>query len=90
MEDACSTYAEHVKVESGASNADDLTARYRRWVNLDPIGKVELAKLTKKNVLDWHHRLVNAPIKRNGANTNRESSKDTVNRDMSALRAALN
>jgi len=87
--DACDAYVEHARQENGDAAAEDLAGRYRRWVEKDPIGEIELAKLDRADVKAYRQRLVRAPKKsRDGAQEAR--SKDTVNRDMAAVRSALN
>ena len=88
--DACDAYVSRIREHKGAKPADDLEARYRRWVRSDPIHKVPLPQLTPKHLDDFRRRLIAAPVRADKAGTLRERSKDSVNRDMAALRAALN
>ena len=92
--DACRGYVEHVRQRRSDKPATDLEARYRRWVNGDPFGKIELAKLTRQRVSDWRSRLRKAPVKVNRDKREkpllRERSASSVNRDVTAVRAALN
>lgn len=88
--DACNNYAALVRERKGDKPADDLVARYRRWVAQDPIHKVELMKLTREHIKGFKRRLTAAPVKINSAGETRERSKDSVNRDMATVRAALN
>lgn len=83
---ACEAYSE--------GNAD-LAARFRRWVYSDPIARVKLVKLTKAHVVAWRKRLEAAPAviavrKVASESHTRPRSPASVNRDMTALRAALN
>lgn len=87
---ACAAYVLHIRHEKNEKAADDLEARYRRWVAPDPIGKIELMKLTRDHVKAYRRRLMAAPVKINKAGDTRERSKDSANRDMAAVRAALN
>jgi integrase len=87
--EACNAYVEHARQENGDAAAADLAGRYRRWVAEDPIGEIEISKLDRMDVKAYRQRLVKAPKKaRDGSQVAR--SKDTVNRDMAAVRAALN
>ncbi|MYN45923.1 tyrosine-type recombinase/integrase [Pseudoduganella sp. FT93W] len=88
--DACIDYASMVREKKGDKPADDLMARYRRWVEKDSIHKVELMKLTREHIKAFKRRLTAAPVKINKAGKMRERSKDSVNRDMATVRAALN
>lgn len=87
---ACSAYVAHIRHEKNDKAADDLEARYRRWVTPDPIAKLELMKLTRDHVKAYRRRIMAAPVKINKAGDTRERSKDSANRDMAAVRAALN
>lgn len=91
---ACETYVKHVRESRGASAADDLKGRFGRWVDGDAIGKVELAKLTRAMVETWRKALAATPaqVSRDDREppATRPRTASSVNRDMSALRAALN
>lgn len=88
--DACDGYVSRIRELKGAKPADDLGARYRRWVRSDPIHTVPLPELTPKHLDDFRRRLIASPVRVGKASNLRERSKDSVNRDMAALRAALN
>jgi integrase len=88
--DACDAYVNRIRELKGAKPADDLEARYRRWVRSDLIHKVPLSQLTPKHLDDFRRRLIGSPVRADKAGNLRERSKDSVNRDMAALRAALN
>ena len=88
--DACRAYGKHIRQEKGANPADDIEARYHRWVETHPIHKVELRKLSKENVRSFRRLLIATPVKINKRGDTRQRAKDSVNRDMTALRAALN
>jgi len=87
--EACNAYVEHVREEKGDTAANDLAGRYRRWVASDPIADSELSKLDRQDVKAYRQRLVKSPKKSRLAEP-AARSKDTVNRDMAAVRAALN
>lgn len=90
VQEACKRYA--------AGNPE-AAARFKRYVDSDPIGKVIVSKLTKEQVRAWRKRLTDTPAlvalnnkrgKSLGKPITRERSPATVNRDMVPLRAALN
>jgi integrase len=87
---ACDAYVKRIQELKGTKPAQDLSARYRRWVNPDPIQNVELMKLTRDHMNDFRRRMVAKPVTINKTGEVRERSKDSVNRDMAAVRAALN
>lgn len=88
--DACDAYVVRVKELKGEHAAQDLADRYRRWVSNDPVNKIELTKLSREQLKAFRARLVSAPVKINKRGDTRIRSKDTVNRDLAVLRAALN
>ena len=88
--DACNAYVKRIQELKGTKPAQDLAARYRRWITQDPIHKIELMKLTRDHMNDFRRRMVAKPVTINKAGDVRERSKDSVNRDLAAVRAALN
>lgn len=87
---ACDRYVEHIRQEKGDKAADDLLGRFRRWVEPDPVARIVLSKLTREHVKTFRRRLIDAPVTVNKGCDTRARAKDSINRDMTALRAALN
>lgn len=85
---ACSDYVDHIRQEKGDTSADDAKARFKRWVDPNPIAKVDLSKLTREHVKAFRAMLIDTPVVAKGVE--RQRAKDSVNRDLTALRAALN
>ena len=90
VRDACNDYIQHVREQKGDGPDRELEARYKRWVWTDPIHDVELSKLTRDHLTAFRRRLLNSPVKVRRSGETRERSRDTVNRDIATLRAALN
>ena len=88
--EACQAYVDKVRVAKGDKPADELALRYSRLVKPDPIHKIELTKLSRDSVQRFRRRMVDAPVILGKSGKTRTRSKDTVNRDMAAVRAALN
>lgn len=85
VQEACERY----------SKADaDAQGRFRRLVYDDPIAKVPVLKLAKEQVRAWRERLEATPAQitrtKSGEPKHRPRAPGTINRDMTALRAALN
>jgi len=84
VEQACRAY--------GATRPD-AEARFRRYVYSDPVAKLKLAKVRRRNLADWRERLAQTPAlvsrAKVGERVTRERALATINRDMTALRAAL-
>lgn len=92
---ACESYVKHVRTTKGDTPADDLKARYARWVDDAKIGAIELPKLTRKHVDAWRRTLSAAAVVINphaeeGDRKTKTRAPSSINRDMTALRAALN
>lgn len=90
---ACERYVTHVRADKGDKAADDIEARFRRHVYAEPISALDLPKLNRKHVDAWRRSLVKRPVVINPhakKKVTRTRAPSTINRDMSALRAALN
>lgn len=94
VEQACNAYVEHIRATKGTTQAGDLDRRYKKWVHSDKkLALTALAALARGNLDQWRQRVLATPVRVN-YNTDkpitRPRSAGTVNRDMTALRAALN
>lgn len=92
VKEVCAAYVRHLISQGRARTGEDAKGRYRRWVDADKLGKVEIQKLGKAAVTDWRTRLVGTKAKPQDRRkeATRARSAASVNRDMTALRAALN
>jgi len=93
VKDACSKYVTQLLDSGSTKNAADLRARFDRWVNGHKIAAISLQKLTRKIVDEWRNELAKTPVLTNphsDKTKTRMRSSSTLNRDMAALRAALN
>nr|WP_186329601.1 tyrosine-type recombinase/integrase [Variovorax boronicumulans] len=94
VKEACAAYAKHKREADGHDAAVDVEGRFERWVNNAPVGKIALAKLTSSHLDAWRKFMEQQPAKinRDARETplTRPRSMHTANRDMTALRAALN
>lgn len=89
---ACNDYVNFVRVTRN-STADDLESRFKRWVYDDKIATIELPKLTERHVRAWRASLAATPVTIDPYSDKprtRGRSPASINRDMTALRAALN
>lgn len=92
---ACERYVKHVRATRGDTPAGDLDMRFKRWVFCDRgLADLDLAKLAKTRVESWRNAMTQTPVKVNRDNREvpitRIRAASSVNRDMAALRAALN
>jgi site-specific recombinase XerD len=104
VSEACRTYVEHLTESERSKTAVDADGRFKRWVYPDPIGKLELQELTHPKVADWRKRLSKVNGLLQGRKGKEEAAKAagepvpeggkrslaSLNRDMAALKAALN
>ncbi|MCF8207848.1 MAG: tyrosine-type recombinase/integrase [Rhodoferax sp.] len=90
VKDACTRYAEHLKGRGKPGAAKDAMRRFNAYVLDDKrLSETELQKLTAARVTDWRKALSKRPTVA-GSNRGALRTDSTMNRDMSALRAALN
>jgi len=86
---ACAAYVTHQRDRKGAAAATDVEQRFKRWVATNhKLSTTELKKLTAGQLEGWRLALRKAPVGK--ATAGRLRSASSVNRDMTALRAALN
>ncbi len=76
---ACATYVEKLRLEKSEAAADDPRGRFARLVDNDPLGRVKVNKLAPRHLAEWKKRVLE-----------RGGSRATFNRNVTALRAALN
>ena len=91
--EACTAYGQHLTDRGRDATARDSAGRYKRWVYSHPIGSVALTKLTRRSVERWRTDLAQAEVVINPyaeKPSTRERSPASINRDMTALKAALN
>jgi integrase len=87
--DACDAYVTHLRESKGKIAAKDADKRFDRWVKSEPkLGATPLTKLTAAQIEAWRLSVRKAPLLRKEPGQARADA--TVNRDMTAFRAALN
>ena len=90
---ACAAYVRHLREERREDAASDAEARFRRWIENDPLGPIELQRLGISHVRAWRKRLAATeaiPQDKKSRLPRRPRADATINRDMASLRAALN
>ena len=94
---ACEVYVERLREGGRPDAADDAEARFRRHVySKDVFADRDLAKLKRSAVEDWRRALKKTPVTVGRSKDatkkpeTRARSDSALNRDMAALRAALN
>lgn len=76
---ACTAYVKHLEIEKSAKAASDAKGRFKRLVDTDSLGAIELQKLAPRHLAEWKARVLD-----NGG------TRGSYNRNATALRAALN
>lgn len=93
VREACEEYVASVRTKGREATAVDIAARFKRRVYTEKIAGIDLPKLTRKHVEAWRSKLTAMPVVVNPhakKPKTRVRASSTVNRDMAALRAALN
>lgn len=100
VRDACDRYVKHLRNEKTDDAANDAEKRIARYVYSQPIAAVALDKLRPAHLEVWRKKLQDAPKLAAGKRPADQSkapkdpdakrSANTLNRDMTCLRAALN
>jgi integrase len=89
VSDACRLYVENRRSEKGAKNAYDAEGRFKRLVYDHRIGSIDLAKLRTLDVERWRDEQ-SAMDDEDADEESEKRAKDSANRNLTALKAALN
>lgn len=84
--DACTAYVEHQRLNKSKAAANDAEGRFKRLVYGKPIARIPLAKLRTTQVKQW----LNAQVPDDDDPDVVRRAKDSANRNLTALKAALN
>jgi integrase len=84
--EACQHYVEHLQAHKGSRSAKDAEGRFRRLVYESGFGNLELDKLRSKDTARWLH----AQIAADDDEEDRRRARDSANRNLTSLKAALN
>lgn len=76
---ACDAYVDKLRLEKSDKAADDAKGRFARLIDKDPLGRVDLQKLSPRHLAEWKKRMLSAG-----------HSRVSFNRNATSLRAALN
>lgn len=88
VSDACKAYITHLNTHKSKASAKDAEGRFDRLVYDKPIGKVSLLKLKTADVKAWLNKQIADDDDDDEDDIRR--SKDTANRNLASLKAALN
>ncbi|MET3229454.1 UNVERIFIED_ORG: integrase [Burkholderia sp. 1263] len=88
---ACRLYVENRRKEKGAANAYDAEGRFNRLVYGHRIGAIDLSKLRALDVERWRNEQVESDDEGDeGDEEGEKRAKDSANRNLTSLKAALN
>ena len=93
VREACEEYVASVRMNGRESTAADIAARFKRRIYSEKIARIDLPKLTRRHVETWRLNLTTTPVVINPhakKPRTRVRASSSINRDMAALRAALN
>ncbi|SAL82470.1 Tyrosine recombinase XerD [Caballeronia choica] len=90
VKEACATYVAHLRLHKGAASAADAEGRFRRLIDDAPIGSAALDKLRTTQVRAWLQAQVKAAQGATQDATGVRRARDSANRNLAALKAALN
>lgn len=90
VDKACQRYVQHLRDTKRDKTADDAAARFERHVYPDRLAAIRLDKLTPRHVGDWRAALTKKPTRRPDGSDGKARTAASLNRDMTALRSALN
>ena len=85
VKDACSDYVQALEQAGRDSTAKDAKGRFRRLVDNASIGRIDLRKLTSRHIREW----LNKQVAPDGDEDDIRRSKDSANRNLASLKAAL-
>lgn len=88
VSDACKDYVAHLKTQNSKASANDAEGRFKRLIYDKAIGKVTLLKLKTSDLKSW----LNAQVADEDDDDEEDvrKSKDSANRNLASLKAALN
>lgn len=90
VKDACDHYVKHLGLHKGSASKADAEGRFKRLVYDDKIARVDLSKLRTSHLKDWLANQI-ATIEENAEDEDDlRRAKDSANRNLASLKAALN
>ena len=89
VSEACRRYVIDRRSEKGENTAKDAEGRFRRQVYGSKFGRIELSALKTAHVTDWRNKLAEVDDDDDDPDAARKA-KDSTNRNLANLKAALN
>ena len=89
VEEACKRYVSDRNKEKGKATAQDADGRFKRLVYGKQLGKLKLSALKTAHITDWRNSIADTEDDDDDPDAERRA-KDTANRYLATLKAALN
>jgi len=89
VEEACKRYVEDRRLHKGEATAKDAAGRFNRSVYNSKFGRINLPDVRTADLIDWRNRLINVDENEDDPDAERRA-KDSANRNLATLKAALN
>ena len=86
VEEACRDYVGHLRMHKNPASAADADGRFKRLVYGTKIGHIQLSKLKTTDVKKW----LNSQVNVDEDDDDVRRAKDSANRNLNSLKAALN
>ncbi|MCW0126197.1 hypothetical protein [Burkholderia pseudomallei] len=90
VKDACEHYVKHLGLHKGASSKSDAEGRFKRLVYDNKIGRIDLSKLRTSHMKDWLAEQISEIEESAEDEDDLRRAKDSANRNLASLKAALN
>jgi integrase len=90
VKQACEHYVKHLTLHKGKASASDAEGRFRRLVDGAPLGRIDLAKLRTSDLTSWLSQQVELDEDDAEDEEDLRRAKDSANRNLASLKAALN
>ncbi|WP_175920759.1 tyrosine-type recombinase/integrase [Burkholderia pyrrocinia] len=90
VKQACEHYVKHLTLHKGKSSASDAEGRFRRLVDDARLGRIDLSKLRTSDVTAWLSKQIEMDEDDAEDEEDVRRAKDSANRNLASLKAALN
>ncbi|RQZ49997.1 tyrosine-type recombinase/integrase [Burkholderia sp. Bp9099] len=90
VKDACEHYVKHLGLHKGTASKSDAEGRFKRLVYNDKLGRIDIAKLRTSHLKDWLGEQISEIEEAAEDEDDIRRAKDTANRNLASLKAALN
>lgn len=90
VKQACEHYVKHLSLHKGKASERDAEGRFKRLVYDGKVGKIDLSKLRTSDVTSWLAKQIDLDADDAEDEDDLRRAKDSANRNLGSLKAALN